>query len=121
MFDHVAEHLNNIEEMTCDMSCRELIDTPIWPDDVRTTPVANIKKESESPGPKDVCPIALASTLFCAWSSKRYREAMAGAKVQRAIWPPLLKMEAMTKMRKEEELQQQQSTLISTLTVYVGR
>ena len=80
MFDQFAEYLNNIEEMTCEMSYRELIDTPIWPEDARTTQGANINKESESPGPKDVRPITIAATLYCAWSSTRHREAMAWAK-----------------------------------------
>ena len=48
---------------------------PIWPEDIRTTPVANIKKEAQSPGPRDVRPITLAATLYCAWSNTRYKEA----------------------------------------------
>ena len=98
------------------MSFRELIDTPRWPEDVQPTPVAITKKESESPEPKDVRPITFAATLFCAWSSTRCREAVAwakhawlhktvhggipGGRVQNAIWPLWLKMEAMTKDEK---------------------
>ena len=107
----------HIEEMACEMRRKELIDTAIWPEDVRTTPVANIKEESESPALQDVRPITLAATLHCAWSSTRYREATARTKhawlhktvhggiprasLQNAIWPLLLKMEAMTKDEKE--------------------
>ena len=80
MYDRVADYLNNIEEVACVMSYKELIETPIWPEDIRTTPVANIKKEAESPGPRDVRPITLAATLHCARSSTRYREAMTWAK-----------------------------------------
>ena len=117
MYDQVAHHLNNIEEVTCGLSYKELIETPIWPEDVRTTAMANIKKEAESPGPRDVRPITLAATLYCAWSSTRCRETMTWAKkawlhktvrggiplsrVHKAIWPLLLKMEAMTKDEKE--------------------
>ena len=43
----------------------ELIETPIWPEDMRTTKVANIKKEAASPGPTGVRPITLAATLYC--------------------------------------------------------
>ena len=72
--------------------------------------MANIKKEAESPRPRDVRSITLAATLDSAWSSTRHREAMtwankawlhktvhggiAGSGVQNAIWPLLLKMEA---------------------------
>ena len=80
MFDQVAKYLNIMEETTCEMSYKELIEVPLWPEDIRTTPVANINKEAESPGPKDVRLITLAATLYCAWSSTRYREAMAWAK-----------------------------------------
>ena len=69
MHDQVADYLNNIEEVACEMIYKELIETPIWPENIRTTPVANIKKEAESPGPRDVRPITLAATLCCAWSS----------------------------------------------------
>ena len=72
MFDQVAEYLNIIEETACEMSYKELIETPLWPEDIRTTPVANIKEEAESPGAKDVRPITLAASL--------YREAMEWAK-----------------------------------------
>ena len=41
------------------------MEIPIWPEDIRTTAVANIKKEAESPRPKDVRPITLAATLYC--------------------------------------------------------
>ena len=75
MFDQVAEYLNTNEETACAMSYKELIETPLWPEDTRTTPVANIKKEAESPGPRDVRPI---TALHCAWSSTRYREAWGG-------------------------------------------
>ena len=102
LFDQVAEYLNIIEETTGEMSYKELIETPMWPE------------EAESPG---VRPITLAATLYCAWSSTRYRDAMEwakrewlhktvhgvpGARVQNAIWPLLLKMEAMTKDEREE-------------------
>ena len=80
MYDRVADYLNNIDEVACELSCKELIKTPIWPEDMRTTPVANIKKEAESPGPTGVRPITLVATLYCAWSSTRYREAIAWAK-----------------------------------------
>ena len=65
-------------------------------------------------------PITLAATLHCAWSIARYTEAMTwakktwlhktvhggipGSRVQHAIWPPLLKMEATTKDEKEEAI-----------------
>ena len=118
MFDQVADYLNNIEEVACGLSYKQLVETSIWPEDIRTTPVANIKKEAESPGPRDVRPITLAATLYCAWSSTRYREAVTwaqkarlhktvhggipGSRVQNSVWPLLLKMEAMTKDEKEE-------------------
>ena len=115
MYDQVSEYLNTIEEAACKMNHKELIETPIWPEDIRTIPVANIKKEAESPGPRDVRPITLAATLYSAWSGTRFREAMTrakqawlhntvhgGARVQNAIWPLLLKMEAMMKDEKEE-------------------
>ena len=116
MYDQVADYLNKIEEVACGLSYKELIETPIWPEDIRITPVANIKKEAESPGPRDVRSITLAATLYCGWSSTRYREAMTwakkawlhktvhggipGSRVQNAIWPPLYKMESMTKDEK---------------------
>ena len=68
----VADFLNNIEEVACGLSYKELIETPICPEDTRTTPVANSNKEAESPGPRDVRLITLAATLHCAWSSTRY-------------------------------------------------
>ena len=118
IYDKVAEYLNTIEETACEVNHKELIETPIWREDIRTTPVANIKKDAESPGPRHVRLITLAATLYCAWSSTRYREAMTwaeqawlhktvhggipGARVQNAIWPLLLEMEAMTKDEKEE-------------------
>ena len=80
MCDQVADYLNNIEEVACGLSCKDLIETPIWPEDMRTTHVAKIKKEAESPGPRDVRPITLAATLYCAWSSTRCGEAMTWAK-----------------------------------------
>ena len=80
MYDQDADYLNNIEEVACGLSFKELIESPILPEDIRTTPVANIKKEAESPGPRDVRSITLAATLHCAWSSTRYREAMTWAK-----------------------------------------
>ena len=57
--------------------------------------------------------MTLAATLHCAWSSKRYvgqkgvapqncAGGIPGSRVQNAIWPLLLKMEAMTKDEKEE-------------------
>ena len=61
MYDQVADYLNNIEEVACGLSCKELIETPIWPEDILITPVTNIKKGAESPRPRDVRPIALAS------------------------------------------------------------
>ena len=110
MYDQVADFLNTIEETASEMNNKELIETPICPEDIRTTPVANIKKEAESPGPRDERPITLAATLHCAWSSTRHRAwlhktvhaELPGASVQNAIWPLLLKMEAMTKDEKEK-------------------
>ena len=72
--------LNNFEEVACGLSNEELIETPIWPEDMRITPMANIKKEAESPGHRDVRSITLAATLYCAWSSTRYKEAVTWAK-----------------------------------------
>ena len=69
MYDKVAEYLNNIEETPCETNHKKLIETRIWPEDVRTTPAANIMKEAESPGPR------VAATLHCAWTSTRYRGA----------------------------------------------
>ena len=80
MYDQVADYLNNIEEVAYGSRYKELIETPIWAENIRTTPVANIKKEAESPEPRDMRPITLAATLCCAWSSTRYREAMTWAK-----------------------------------------
>ena len=77
---HGCDYLNDIEEVACALSYKELIETPIWPEDIRTTPVANIKKEAELPGSRDVRPITLAATLCCAWPSTRYREAMTWAR-----------------------------------------
>ena len=57
-----ADYLNNIEEVACGLSYKELIETPIWPEDIRTTPVANIQKEAEPPGPRDVRSVTLAAT-----------------------------------------------------------
>ena len=54
MYDQVADYLNNIEEVACGLSCKELIEKPIRPEDIRTTPVANIKKAAESPGARDM-------------------------------------------------------------------
>ena len=68
MYDQVAEYLNTIEETACEMSYTEL-KTSIWPEDIRTTPVANIKKKAESPGPRYVRPSTLAATLCCVLSS----------------------------------------------------
>ena len=51
MFDQLAEYLNIIEETASEMSFKELIEAPIWPEDIRTTPVGNIQKEAESPRP----------------------------------------------------------------------
>ena len=102
VYDQVADNLNDIEEVARGLSYKELIERPIWPEDIRTTPVANIEEEAESPGPRDVRPITLAATLCCAWSRTRYREAMTwakkawlhktvhggipGSRVQNAIW-----------------------------------
>ena len=118
MYDQVADYLNNNEKVACGLSYKELIETSIWPEDIRTILVANIMKEAESPGPRDVRPITPAATLYCAWLSTRYKEAMTwakkawlhktvhggipGSRVQNAIWPLLLNMEAMTKDEKEE-------------------
>ena len=63
MYDQVADFLKNIEEVACCLSHKELKETPIWPEDMRTIPVANVKKEAESPGPRDARPITLAATL----------------------------------------------------------
>ena len=54
VYDQVADYLNNIEEVACGLSFRELI---------------------------EVRPITLAATLYCAWSSTRFREAMMWAKM----------------------------------------
>ena len=112
MHNQRAEYLNTIEETASEMNYKELIETPIWPEDIRATPVANIEKDSESPGPRDVRPITLAATLYCAWSSTRCRETMTAwlhktvhgeiPGARSAIWPLLLKMEAMTKDEKED-------------------
>ena len=118
VYDQMAEYLNSIEETACEINHKELIETPIWPEDMRTSPAGNIKKEAESPGPRDVRPITLAATLHCAWSSTRHRDAMTwaehawlhktvhggipGARVQNATWLLLLRMEAMTNDEKEE-------------------
>ena len=75
-----STYLNTIDETASEMNHKELIETPIWPKDIRNTQVSNIKKEVESPGPKDVRPITLAATLHCSWSSARYRESMTWAK-----------------------------------------
>ena len=107
VYDQVAEYLNTIEEVASEMNYKKLIETPIWPEDTRT----NMR-------PRDVRPNTLAATLYCAWSSTRYRETMMwarkawlhktvqggipGSRAQKAIWPPLLKMEAMTEDEKEE-------------------
>ena len=44
MLNQIAEYLNTIEETASEMNYKELIETPIWSEDVRTAPVANIKK-----------------------------------------------------------------------------
>ena len=44
MYNQIAEYPNTIEETASEMNCKELIETPIRPEDIRTTPVANIKK-----------------------------------------------------------------------------
>ena len=38
MYDQVADYLNNIEEVACGLSYKELIETPTWPEDIRTIP-----------------------------------------------------------------------------------
>ena len=64
VYDQVADYLNNIKEVACGLSHKDLIETPIWLEDIRTTPVANIKEEAESPAPRGVRPITLAATLY---------------------------------------------------------
>ena len=136
MFDQVAEYLNIIEESACEMSYEKLIETIMARRHTNNLGRKHQEKV-ESPGPKDVRPITLAATLYCAWSSTRYREAMVcakqewlhktvhggvpGARVQNAIWPLLMKMEAMTKMREKKESRQRRLTQRSTSTAYVGR
>ena len=45
MYDQVADYLNNIEEVACGLSYKELIETPIWPEDIRITPVSGEHQE----------------------------------------------------------------------------
>ena len=40
MYIQIAEYLNTIEETASKMNHKELVETPIWPEDIRTTPVA---------------------------------------------------------------------------------
>ena len=37
LYDQVAEYLNTIEKTACEMNHKELLETPIWPEDIRTT------------------------------------------------------------------------------------
>ena len=92
MSDQVAESLRNIEEMTCETSYKELIDTPIWPEDVQTTPVSNIKKESETKecAPHHPCRVDAKEKAWRGQSTRGFTRMfigdMTGANVQNAIW-----------------------------------
>ena len=46
VYDQVADYLNNIEEVAYGLSYKELIETPIWPGDIRTTPVARTQRRA---------------------------------------------------------------------------
>ena len=41
----------SIEDTTSEMNYKELIETPIWQEDIRTSPMANIKKQACVPSP----------------------------------------------------------------------
>ena len=113
MYNQIAEYLNTIVERAGEMNYKELIETPIWPEDIRTTQVANIKKEAESPGPRVVRLLRMVEHAI----QRNDDVGKAGMAPQNCA----RRNPRRRSMKKKMESQQQQLTRSNTSTAYVGR